>query len=201
MTLRELNKMDKFRRIRAASRELFASQGFDATTTRQIADRAQVGLTTLFLYASDKRDLLFLACNDDLAELTERAFADVPPDLPLVDQLVVAFRHFFIFYAENRTLSRDLLRELTFFTSGQQSEHFQRTRATTIARIAALVDGAKARGIVDSSQATEAIAEVLFFVFAAQVRRWLGGERITPEAGVQRLRALLNVVDQGLAPG
>ena len=66
LNLRELNKADKQQRIQEAARYLFSTQGFDATSTREIAERARVGLATLFLYAADKRDLLFLAGNDDL---------------------------------------------------------------------------------------------------------------------------------------
>ena len=62
--LRERNKLDKLRRIKKAARELFIARGFDDTTTREIAARAGVGMGTVFLYADNKRDLLFLTAND-----------------------------------------------------------------------------------------------------------------------------------------
>jgi AcrR family transcriptional regulator len=195
---RERKKADKLRRIRSSARELFAEQGFDATSTRQIADHAGVGLATLFLYASDKRDLLFLACNDDLDRLTESGFADVDAGRPLRDQLTTALRHFFIFYQQNVRLSQDLLRELTFYTSGQHSARFQGIRRRTIQRIAGLIDGAKKRGEVGQRPATALAAEVLFFVFAAHVRKWLGGTAPKPEDGVRQLRRLYNVILDGL---
>jgi AcrR family transcriptional regulator len=194
---RALNKADKLRRIRSAAKELFGEQGFDVTTTRDIADRAGVALATLFLYASDKRDLLFLACNDDLDRLTTTAFDDVK-DGPLLDQLVTAFRHFLIFYNQNPRLSRDLLRELTFYTSGQHSGRFQSIRARTIHRISQLIDRAKRAGAIGTTPPTDVVAEVVFFVFAAQVRKWLGGSSQTPQAGLSRLRNLLAVVIGGL---
>ena len=64
--LRERNKLDKLQRIKHAARTLFIEKGFDETTTREIARRAGVALGTLFLYATDKRDLLFLICTDEL---------------------------------------------------------------------------------------------------------------------------------------
>ena len=72
---RERNKLDKLRRIKAAARELFLEQGYDNATTREIARRAEVGLGTLFSYASDKRDLLFLIYNDMQEALTRTAFS------------------------------------------------------------------------------------------------------------------------------
>src|SRR5258707_6733633 len=62
---RERNKRDKLLRIKNAAQELFVSKGYDDTTTREIAVRAGVGMGTVFTYAANKRDLLFLIANDD----------------------------------------------------------------------------------------------------------------------------------------
>src|SRR5882672_1854626 len=88
VTLREQNKTDKLKRIKESARYLFATKGFDATSTREIAALARVGLATLFLYAQDKRDLLFLAGNDDLAALSDEAFADVDYAQPVLEQFM-----------------------------------------------------------------------------------------------------------------
>jgi AcrR family transcriptional regulator len=55
---REGSKADKMRRILAAGNKLFSRQGFDKTTVQQIADEADVGAGTLFLYVSDTSELL-----------------------------------------------------------------------------------------------------------------------------------------------
>src|SRR5690606_35807052 len=70
--LRERNKREKRARIERAARELFERKGFEAATARAIAARARVGLGTLFLYARDKRELLFLV----FAEESRRLFAE-----------------------------------------------------------------------------------------------------------------------------
>ena len=57
---RERNRQDKRERIRDAAEDLFNECGYDAATTRDIAHRAGVSLGTLFNYADDKRDLIFL---------------------------------------------------------------------------------------------------------------------------------------------
>ena len=71
--LRARNKLDKLRRIKEAAQTLFVAKGFDETTMREIAVRAGVGLGTIFLYAKDKRDLLFLTINEPLEQITEEA--------------------------------------------------------------------------------------------------------------------------------
>src|SRR5262252_7155366 len=85
---RERNKLDKLRRIKDAARELFVAKGFDDTTTREIAIRAGVGIGTIFVYAENKRDLLFLIANDELEKVTERAEAAVQVSASLMQNLL-----------------------------------------------------------------------------------------------------------------
>ena len=59
----------------AAASELFEKHGVDEVTTQQIADAADIGTGTLFLYAKTKGELLLLVVEmrfQDLAELHER---------------------------------------------------------------------------------------------------------------------------------
>lgn len=70
---RERGKLDKRRRIREATREVFRRKGYDAATTREIAGLADVAIGTLFAYASDKRELLMMVINDDREALPEVA--------------------------------------------------------------------------------------------------------------------------------
>ena len=58
--LRERGKLEKRRRIKQAARDVFLEKGYDAATTREIAERAYVAIGTLFVYAKDQRDLLMM---------------------------------------------------------------------------------------------------------------------------------------------
>ena len=69
---RERNKQAKLERITAAARELFTEHGVDDVTTQQVADKADIGTGTLFLYAKTKGELLLLVQNSGYADaLTE----------------------------------------------------------------------------------------------------------------------------------
>jgi len=72
---RERSKLDKLERITRAASELFAEHGVDEVTTQQIADRADIGSGTLFLYAKTKGELLLLVQNANYAEALERGRA------------------------------------------------------------------------------------------------------------------------------
>jgi AcrR family transcriptional regulator len=200
LSRREQNKQDKLRRIKIATGQLFNEQGFEAATTRKIAERAGVGLATLFLYATDKRDLLFLVFNDDLNKLAHDSFNGIPSDAELIDQLTIAFRHFFIYFAKNRRLSQDLLRELTFYNTGINSVRFQEIRQENIDHIRQLITNAKQARLINSLSDEKIIGQMIFYLLAAELRRWLSVKDATPETGVQELRSMLNMLITGLKP-
>ncbi|MEU4393928.1 helix-turn-helix domain-containing protein [Kribbella sp. NPDC023855] len=88
---RERNKQEKLERITAAARELFAERGVDEVTTQEIADKADIGAGTLFLYAKTKGELLLLVQNSTYAEALAQGKADaerVPDELEAVMSIV-----------------------------------------------------------------------------------------------------------------
>ncbi|WP_440707946.1 TetR/AcrR family transcriptional regulator [Herbiconiux sp. YIM B11900] len=88
---RERNKQQKLDRITAAADELFDRFGVDEVTTQQIADAADIGTGTLFLYARSKAELLLLVQNTHYAEAIEaglRAAANAASPLDAIMALV-----------------------------------------------------------------------------------------------------------------
>ena len=112
---REKNKLEKLQRIRDTTRELFVEKGYDETTTREIAVRAAVGIGTVFTYAENKRDLLFLIANDELDAVATRCEAGVSDRASCLQNLLTIFRQHYRFFAKQPALSRLLLREMTFY--------------------------------------------------------------------------------------
>jgi AcrR family transcriptional regulator len=189
---REKNKIEKLQRIREAARELFVKKGFDETTTREIALRAGVGIGTVFTYAENKRDLLFLVANDDLDEVTRKAEASVRDDASCLENLLIVFRHHYKFFAKQPSLSRFLLREMTFYDSGRQANRFQKTRERNIRLIGDIVKKAADRKTIRIEEPAEFVGWVAFCVFQVELRRWLMGKEQNISSGLARLeRALL----------
>lgn len=196
--LREQNRLDKVQRIKAAAKDLFTELGFDQATTRAIARRAHVGLGTLFNYADDKRDLVFLIFNEELDHITDRALAAVDPRQPLVEQLASAFGVFYKAFAANPGLSRILLRELTFYSHGKLAGGFQRSKRRTIGFIEQLVRKAQHEGRIRTGQDMWPIALSIFFLYSGAVRWWIAADRPNPRTGTDALRRLLRLHLTGL---
>src|SRR6185295_9245740 len=92
LSRRDRNKAEKLSRIEAAARALFDELGYDATTTRAIAHRADVAAGTLFTYFPEKKQLLLHLVRAQVDAAIERAF-DTMPAVPRdpVDALVHLF--------------------------------------------------------------------------------------------------------------
>ena len=196
--LRERKKLATRDRIRAAAAELFARRGYGAATMRQIAQRAHVGLGTLFNYAEDKRDLVFLIFNEELNAVTDTALASARPGAPLLEQLTAVFRVHYRWLATQPALARILLQELTFYSSGKQAATFHAIRKRLIDGVEELVKTAQNRGDLRKTESAALIARYIFFVYSASLRWWIAAQHPDPARGIADLRRLLKLQFTGL---
>jgi len=66
---REREKESLRQEIRDAARDLFAEQGYESVSMRKIAERIEYSPTTIYLYFSDKDELLFSLCQETFSKL------------------------------------------------------------------------------------------------------------------------------------
>jgi AcrR family transcriptional regulator len=195
---REKKKLATRDRIRAAASELFARHGYAAATMRQIAKRAHVGLGTLFNYAEDKRDLVFLIFNEELNATTDVALAAPRPRDSVVDQLTAIFKAHYDWLAAQPELARILLQELTFYSSGKQAATFHSIRKRLIDGVEQLIRKAQLEKKITSKESPALIARHIFFTYSASLRWWIASPKPDPRQGVAELRRLLKLQFEGL---
>ena len=135
---RERNKQEKLERIIAAARELFEKHGVDAVTTQQIADKADIGTGTLFLYAKSKSELFLLVQNSSYVDALEegRAAASDIPDV--VEALLAIIRPVVECNRTHVENGRTYLRELVF--GDPEEPHHRDALSLTIKTEAAVAD-------------------------------------------------------------
>lgn len=90
--LRERKKARTRAEIREQALRLFLAQGYEATTVQQIADAAEVSLSTLFRYFPTKARL---ALPFDLETLVRDAFRSLGPDASVFAAIHAALRESF----------------------------------------------------------------------------------------------------------
>jgi AcrR family transcriptional regulator len=196
--LREQHKRDKRERLRAAAWQLFSSVGYDATTTRAIAEKAGVASGTLFLYARDKQDLLFLVFEERLRGAVDEAFRTLPSAAPLRTQLLHIFKHLFAMYGESGHVSRQFVKELPG-ADGPNAERVNALTATFFQRLGALVERAQERGEVRKGVFPLLAAHTFFAIYYMALMSWLGGFNTLDTALDPLLRSSLDLVIDGLA--
>jgi AcrR family transcriptional regulator len=194
---RERNKEKKLESIVRAGRALFVQKGFDATTTRAVTAKAGVATGTFFLYFREKRDLLFHLFREDVSAVQEEAFASLPVDAPVVDQLTHVAAHLYAYYARDPRLSRIFLKELLFLEEGERDDMMALTMAHVV-RLAELVARAKERGEVARSVDPMQVATHGFALYLFGLIAWLNGGVATPELIKAQLGAQLAALMHGI---
>ena len=195
--VRARQKRDKLERLRAAAWELFTTKGFDETTTREIAERAGVATGTLFLYAKDKPDLLFLVFEHRLGETVDDAFRSLP-DTSLKGQLIHVLGRLFTMYEKSPALARRFVKELP----GADGPNAQRVNGLTfvfLQRLGGLVEKAAERGEVRSDALPLLAAQTIFAIYFMGLLSWLSGFNSLETALETAISSALDLLMEGLA--
>jgi AcrR family transcriptional regulator len=159
--LRERNKAEKWRRILEAASRLFASQGFEATTTAAIAEKAGIGTGTLYLYVTSKEDLLVAVFREEVGRLWNEAFAAVDRRAPVVDQMLSAFGRVAAFHEQEPELARIYFKELMFVSPAMRAGVTDFMRQY-FGQLADLLDEAKRNGLLDPEVPSVTLAHNLW---------------------------------------
>jgi len=199
---RERGKLEKRRRIREATREVFRKKGYEAATTREIAELADVAIGTLFAYANDKRELLMMVINDD-----REALPDVAPRVgretknPL-SVLMSFFEPRYHYWAQEPELSRLAVQQTIDYNlvrdPGPELARFDAGRQVLIKHLAAFFEGEQKRGNVVRTHAASTIAWLFMSIYQAEVRQWLRADKPSIAEGLKRLRELFALALKGV---
>lgn len=179
---RERNKQAKLERITAAASELFAKHGVDEVTTQQIADKADIGTGTLFLYAKTKGELLLLVQNAQYSGALEkgRAAAETIPDvLDAVMAIAQPVVHCNRAQIDN---GRTYLREMVF--GDPQEPHHGEALAIagqTEEAIAAVLHRDERIGDADAAALARVVSSVMFLSMAASLNATWSVEEIVQD--------------------
>ena len=197
--LRERNKHEKLDRIQKAAWNLFSRNGFEATTTRAVAEAAGVGTGTLFLYARDKGDLLALAYQDAVAGTLETAVRTLPSGRPLLDRLMHLFGAFFRLFERDSKLAREFVKELLIAGEPprEQMAGVMRRMLEVLAEQLVLAQGA---GEVATAVPASGASMACFAVYYGSLVLWLDGWLAPGETPDAHLRRALGSQLLGLAP-
>lgn len=173
MGRRARRKEETLRRIEDAGWRLFTSQGYEPTSTRQIAEAADIAVGTLFNYFPEKRSLLIHLMQARIDDAANEAFQTMP-DRGVEDQLTHLFASLTQCYARDRRLGRVFIKEL-LFPDGTQRTTTAAWTFDLVRRVADLIDRARRDGELDSSLDPMDAAQQVFSTHYFGMVTWLGG--------------------------
>jgi AcrR family transcriptional regulator len=189
---RERNKQAKLERITAAASELFAKHGVDDVTTQQIADQADIGTGTLFLYAKTKGELLLLVQNTQYAGALEQGRADAQTIPDVLDALMAIIGPVVHCNRTQIDNGRTYLREMVF---GDPREPHHREALTIAAQteeaLTAVLHRDERRDQDEAATLARVISAVMFLSMAASVNVARSDEEVLQDIRRQ-LDALLS---------
>ena len=187
---RERNKQQKLDRITAAASELFAVHGVDEVTTQQIADKADIGAGTLFLYAKTKGELLLLVQNAKYAEALTQGQADAESVPDALDAVMAIIRPIVECNRVQIENGRTYLREMVF-GDPEESRHGEALAIAlqTEAAIAAVLRRDERIGEDQAAKLAHIVSAVMFLSMAVSLNVALSVEEI-----VQEIRGQLEVL-------
>lgn len=177
MGRRERAKKEKLRRIMEAARQLFQTQGFDKTTTQQIADVADIGTGTLFLYTESKEDLLVMVFERDMQKQANKAFSKISDLEPPVDQVCSVFGKMMDYHAKDLEIAEVLIKSLVM----APSEVHRRTihaelMATIFDGLEGIAVAAQKSRILPKQLDPKIAARSMFSCYYVGLVRWLTGQ-------------------------
>ncbi|POH71843.1 TetR/AcrR family transcriptional regulator [Arthrobacter glacialis] len=188
---RERNKQAKLDRIVAAARELFADHGVDEVTTQQIADKADIGAGTLFLYAKSKGELLLLVQNASYAAALNKGQAAAKSISDTLEAVMAIIRPVVECNRTQVENSRTYLREMVFGDHEEPHHHDAlRLSAQTEEAIAEVLGRDKQIQSANAGTLAHIISAVMFLSMAISINAAKTVNELLQELKIQ-IRVLL----------
>jgi len=192
----ERNKRDKRERLIRAARQLFQTKGFQATTTSEIAELAEVAKGTLFFHAKSKEALLVMMFQEEVGDAIHRAFARVP-DVPFIEQLMHVFGVMLRQNQRDLGLARVFIKEMAFVRGERHGIDLVMT--DLFGKLSSLIERAKDRGEVATGTDSALLAYNLFALYFAFLVLWLGSGARSPEGQQPSLRQIIELQLAGVS--
>ncbi|TDD56359.1 TetR/AcrR family transcriptional regulator [Kribbella antibiotica] len=166
---RERNKQEKLDRITAAARELFAERGVDEVTTQEIAEKADIGAGTLFLYAKSKGELLLLVQNSMYAEALAVGTSAAARSSDVLEAVMAIVRQVVQCNRKQVDNGRTYLREIVF--GDPEEPHHRDALVLTVQTEEAIAEVLRRDAEISAGAATLAhiVSAIMFVSMAATI--------------------------------
>jgi TetR/AcrR family transcriptional regulator len=185
LSRRERNKQAKLDRITAAASALFAEHGIDDVTTQQIADAADIGTGTLFLYVKTKGELLLLVQNTNYARALEQGITAAENHEDVLDAVMAVLQPIVECNRAQVENGRTYLREMVF---GDPTEPQRRAALAIVGQTEAAITAILTRDETTPPTTAATLAHVISAVMFLEMSASTNSNMATDElvSGIRR---------------
>ena len=191
-------KLETQEKIVFAARKLFVKNGYDASTLRQIAATAGIGLATVFSHVRDKRELIYLIFNHEIEEVMAKAYASLRPWQSFPEKILAITGPLLKLLAAEPVLARILLTESFLESPGPHCARYLELRDLGQKNIQAAVRAAVVRGEIQVGEGEDMLAAAITFFNAGIIRWWIAQPNPDWRNGLEQCERVLNIMMAGL---
>lgn len=178
-TLRERKKNDRRQRMQNSALALFGKQGFTKTTIAQIAEKADLGVGTVYNYYKSKEEILFSIIQDHSGEYISKLEKIINAADKNISESVAAFLGVYLesFSIYNKTIWRELI--ATGLSTNQAVMPFvDKVDFVYLNKFTELLDKFKRRKIIRINVESPEIVSIIHNILIANVLRYLSNEKM-----------------------
>lgn len=195
--LRE-NKKAKIRNeILRVSKDAFLENGYENTTTKEIARRAEIGSGTLFNYFPTKADILIEIISSDITINQEQEKIEILKNDAAED---VIYRYIEKFLKPLTTLPANMIKEFSI-----ASLTVIKNRSQILSKIididiglmhnlATIIQELKLKGLISNNRDSALLAKIIFSTFFFDMMLYIFDERINKNDVIQNIKDSISVL-------
>jgi TetR/AcrR family fatty acid metabolism transcriptional regulator len=167
MTKEAVLKEYRVRELMESARRVIGRHGFEGTTIDRVAEDARVAKGTIYLYFSNKEDLLHAAVFEGLRAMIDETLRSDQPDLPPLERLRAFVKTQFRIQSSNQDFLKAFFLEskfVTFEPGDERGEALRSLYTEHLNFIASMLESAVEAGVfraLDPQFAAYALTEMM----------------------------------------
>lgn len=201
--LREKKKKQREDRIFNSALQLFNKKGFSQTTMKDIAEKAQLGVGTLYNYFPSKNDLLLEIMEKKIDQLEKESqnFADELAGTRKngASALKEFINHYLnYFFMLNKNIWNEAFS--AFFSSSSYIQRGMRMDMRVISDLKSFLDKLQKKGLIASDIETESASFIIYSTLAFQFIGFTMFPDMKKEQFYQNLYRQIDLIYKGMEP-
>lgn len=202
-TLREKKKKSREERIFNSAIQLFNEKGFSETTMKEVAQRAELGVGTLYNYFSYKNDLLLEIMEKKLDQMIKGSQNLIIKEIPIHKNAYEVLTEFIKYYLNYFfILNREIWSEafIAIFSSKSYVERGMHMDMKIISQLQNLLKKLNQKQMIAGDLDLESIAHIIYSALTFQFISFVTFSEMEKEDLYKSIEKQIEIIYRGIKP-